>query len=494
MPTQADLGRMIKAKHPEYHDMDDAVLGASVQKKFPGAYDDFVPAMHTPSVQMSEQATPATVGSNLASGIASGFGNSVSALPKLIGNAAHYALNPSEALNDFKNSHDADKQFDAANKFLDEQDANIKNKGMANSVAEGFGKQLGEGAGNATQYALGEALPTVVPRAIEHGPAAAKAVGNVAKDAVTGGGGNLANIVGIGEAVHNPSVGIPMLAGKAALGAVKGGNLGKAAQAVGDMFTRPTTREIIESNSERPRIHANIPPAGPDVPVNASPIASDLPSGRKAGGIQNQEDLGPGSIGPRAQPVWNNKTSPTNSKPGEIRPIFQTQTPSGRRVGGIQNQSPDLSPSPIGPKPQPAWRNIPDQQVSAPSPITPVKPTALPSGRIPGKPISEGGSVQAGKDSTMVKGISNPPNNYMNAQHEAMQRLDQAITNKTNIIKQYAKEKGINLKDLPDEQWPKMAQDALDYGKTKNWENLPKSGKYRGGISPSTIAAIRQGL
>ncbi len=40
--TVTDLGRLVKAKFPEYSDMDDAELGRRVQRKYP-AYRDFVP-------------------------------------------------------------------------------------------------------------------------------------------------------------------------------------------------------------------------------------------------------------------------------------------------------------------------------------------------------------------------------------------------------------------------------------------------------------------
>lgn len=41
MPTIIELGQKVKAKHPEYKDMDDATVGAKVKAKYPTEYADF---------------------------------------------------------------------------------------------------------------------------------------------------------------------------------------------------------------------------------------------------------------------------------------------------------------------------------------------------------------------------------------------------------------------------------------------------------------------
>lgn len=51
MPTTADLGQQVKAKHPGlYEDLPDEEVGRRVKAKFPGSYDDFVDA---PVAQLS---------------------------------------------------------------------------------------------------------------------------------------------------------------------------------------------------------------------------------------------------------------------------------------------------------------------------------------------------------------------------------------------------------------------------------------------------------
>jgi hypothetical protein len=59
MPTVADLGRLVKAKHPgAYNDIADAELGRRVQAKYPGSYSDFSDSGSVPSMAMTAQDNP----------------------------------------------------------------------------------------------------------------------------------------------------------------------------------------------------------------------------------------------------------------------------------------------------------------------------------------------------------------------------------------------------------------------------------------------------
>ncbi len=65
MPTIIELGQQVKAKYPQYKDMDDAELGRSVKAKYPGSYDDYLDAPTSGISASPKSQVPTPSSSNL---------------------------------------------------------------------------------------------------------------------------------------------------------------------------------------------------------------------------------------------------------------------------------------------------------------------------------------------------------------------------------------------------------------------------------------------
>ena len=200
MPTVAELGQRVKAKHPgAYDDLPDEDLGRKVKAKFPGAYDDFADAAPVSGTE--------AVLRGAAQGLTLKFGD------ELVGNAKALASAPADWLYEKLNPQDPTTSPSYGETYQKGRDENR----AANKTAEAahpWKYGLSEFAGS---LPLAVAAPATLPAMVGLGAAAgiggseATDAGQLALDAGLGAGGGALGY-GAGKALQAVA---PRVAGKA---------------------------------------------------------------------------------------------------------------------------------------------------------------------------------------------------------------------------------------------------------------------------------------
>ena len=279
-------------------------------------------------------------------------------------------------------------------------------------------------------------------RIAENTPAAAKAVGQAAKDVATVGAATGATVLS-----HGLSAGVLF---NAAAKVIKGGSLTNAAKAVSDILTKPTTKEVIDANAQRTPVWANQPVTEPPPGETVTPV--DKP-GFNADGTYT---LPSGRVIRQTRPVSTNiSTTP------EVSPKI-----SVRSATEADNTTPATLSADTQQKLGEAARN------GTANGMTPAQKSQL---------------------VTAVKNGDSAAVNDILVNHAATRQMQADVTNKVAVLARYMKDHNIDPEQVDPKDYQAIADQAVSHAKNIDTLVGPRSGKYRG-ISPDTMNLIKQSL